>query len=343
MLVSQTYVYGPDELRLLPDSVTHLGISFEAKYEDFNTKVYNQIESVEFTRNFKNSKVFAFTPNLKRVLIAGGQIDCFDWEDLPSKVTSLQLGNVPRNMENFKSSLPTNLKTLHLGGKWKTEQITSLLSSNNNLEILTIEGARLKDFILESSTLRYLGLVKLNLSKITFKDVNSLSTLFIDECKLLDMNMVDEMLKLQEIVIQSTKFNQLVQIEKLPQLEELTIRNSMAKSKHVVISSNSLLKLILTNIHPTSIAVNAPALRQIDVSENGQITLSGLKSISNQLTHFYAYETTLKNVSLVEYSFQSLGFFGGLENINRKTLPKDFIEYSCSTCTGTLRRVPNDW
>lgn len=83
--------------------------------------------------------------------------------------------------------------------------------------------------------------------------------------------------------------------------------------------------------------------KQLDLSQNGKILIYGLEQFSDQLTHFYAYKTSLTNIDLSKFRFQNLIFFGGLENINKETLPKNYTEYQCSACTGSLKSVPNQW
>lgn len=345
-LVCQTYVYSTDEINTLNDSIENLGISCKITPEDFGSRAFDQVKSIRVdAKNFETTRILSFTPNINNLVIESNRIDFFDWKDLPSGITSLKLGALPDKMKHFEPSyLPKNLKEIHLRGKWSNQQLQSLLEANTHVEKLILEELELNEFPIAIKTVNYLGLVGMDLAKsIVFNDLPSLNILFIDECQSLDMVFIQRMGGISEITIQGSKIQNQEYLKNAMFLKELTIRNSEFKHRVISISNNSLLKLRLTNINLHEVSLNTSALKQLDLSNNGKITLNGLAHYSNQLTHFYAYETSLVNVDLMDYSFRSLSFFGGLENINRKTLPNGFIEYACSTCTGTLKRVPNDW
>ena len=345
-LVCQTYVFSPEELITLSDSVEHLGISYNITPKDFDSRVLEQVKSIRIdVKEFQTTKILAFTPNVHSLVIESDKIGFLDWKDLPRGITTLKLGSIPKDMKHFDPEyLPKGLKEIHLRGKWDNQQLQYLLEANTHLEKLVLEELPLNEFPIGSNTIRYLGLVDMNLSKaIVFGDFPLLNVLFIDECKAFDMTAIHRMEKISEITIQDSEIRNHYCIEKAKHLKELTERNSQFKAVVIDLSKSSLSKVRLTNIEPHAVILNTPSLRQLDLSNNGKMVLTGLEQFSNQLTHFYAYETTLTNVGLMDNSFQNLSFFGGLENIDRKSLPKDFIEYACSTCSGTLRRVPNDW
>ncbi len=344
-LSAQVYVYSPKQIEFINDSIIHLGISYRVTPEDFGDKKLGGIKSLRVDAlKFKTSKTLSFTPNITSLVLESTKIEFFDWKDLPRGITAMKLGSVPMKMVHFETAhLPRNLKEIHLKGDWSHQQVQTLLDQNDSLQTLVLEGLKLEKFIIENKTIIYLGLVDMDLSKIIIRDMETLSELFVDACNSFNMSYLNGMKMLSHITVQDSRVRNLNALKDASFLNSLTVRNSTFEGDAIEIVNDSLLKLRLTNVSPHQIKLLTPSLKQLDISGNEKLALSGLKECSDQLTHFYAYETTILGLDMMSYSFQELLFFGGLTDLRRDTLPAGYMEYTCSNCTGTLKRVPNDW
>ncbi len=278
---------------------------------------FNQLDSIDFG-NVKRLTIGIDLPSLdfltrfsglQKLLFYSSKLELLDFSLIPKSLCQLTIFDEPRKIENIHllATLP-NLQFLSLNGKWNSLKIEEI--SNPNVNTLWLTEVTADDLNLNRfQSLKQLRFCGMNLSGYKFTGIKELESLAIISCKNVGVNQLKELhlLKFLELSDVREKLN-LEFISELKNLEEFSGYSlSLVKEKQV--TSKTLKSFYLQKCKIKILNFGAcPKLLELNVKNNRLVSIIGLESLAQNLTHFFFCENKNLDIPVNPGEFSSLKF-----------------------------------